>query len=140
MKQIFYSVILFLSGLISPDDVLAEDFCSKALNELKDKDSSLISVIKINTTKDTLYSTTVKTSTDCQNFQPFISVKKPDAIKTTGGLCAVLPADEIEPGLCSLQITLCIAQNNCQTFTIKLESNGKHYTAATPAYYEMTFC
>lgn len=139
MKKIRDMLLLLFCLTIFSGATLAEDGCQMALDKLYEKDSGLISVIKINTTKDKLYSNTVKTSTDCQNFMPFISVKDPDVIKTAGGLCAVLPGDEIRPGLCALQVTICIAQDNCQTFDIKLISDGKQYTSATPAYYEMTF-
>ncbi|WP_392538798.1 hypothetical protein [Legionella sp. 227] len=132
--------ILSLLSSLAVSTVFAEtDYCQLALENLYAKKGELISVIKINTNKTSLYSSTIETSTDCQNYTPLFSVKNPDAIKTKGGLCAVLPADEIKSGLCSLHVTLCISEKECHGLTIKLTTENNHYTNADPAYYEMDF-
>ncbi|HHT0592462.1 TPA: hypothetical protein ACTXXA_000323 [Legionella anisa] len=115
------------------------DYCQLALENLYAEKSDLISVIKINTPKTSLYSSTIEISNDCQNYVPLFSVKNPDVIKTEGGLCSVLPADEIKPNLCSLSLTLCAVEEECQTLIIKLTTENNHYTKAEPAYYEMDF-
>ncbi|HHF7372866.1 hypothetical protein [Legionella bozemanae] len=117
----------------------ATDYCQLALNNLYAEKSDLISVIKINTRKTSLYSSTVEISKDCHNYAPLFSVQNPDVIKTKGGLCAVLPADEIKPNLCSLSLTLCASEKECQRLIIKLTTENNHYTKANPAYYEMDF-
>lgn len=132
-------ILLFLSSFAASTVFAETDYCQQALENLYTKESNLISVIKINTNKASLYSSTVETSKDCQNYIPLFSVKNPDAIKTQGGLCAILPADEIKPGLCSLHMTLCISEKDCQSLTIKLTTENNHYTHADPAYYEMDF-
>ncbi|MCE0722455.1 MULTISPECIES: hypothetical protein [Legionella] len=115
------------------------DYCQLAIENLYAEKSDLISVIKINTHKPSLYSSTVETSNDCTNYIPLFSVKNPDVIETQGGLCAVLPADEIKPNLCSLSVTLCASEKECQNLIIKLTTENNHYTKAEPAYYEMDF-
>ncbi|KTD44276.1 hypothetical protein [Legionella parisiensis] len=116
-----------------------KDYCQLAIENLYTEESDLISIIKINTHKPSLYSSTVETSNDCTNYIPLFSVKNPDAIKTQGGLCAVLPADEIKPNLCSLSLTLCASEKECQRLIIKLTTENNHYTKAEPAYFEMDF-
>lgn len=132
-----YLFILF-AGFCS-NSIAGEDFCRMALEKVYEKDSDIIAVIKIPTTKNSLYSSTVEDSKDCQSFAPSLSVKNPDAIKGSDGLCMILPASEIPPKLCSLRVTLCLNEDNCQSLNIKLETQENHYTAANPAYYEMTF-
>jgi hypothetical protein len=133
-------LILALFCSLTISTAFAEtDYCQLALDNLYAEKSDLISVIKINTNKTSLYSSTVETSKDCSNYIPLFSVKNPDVIKTRGGLCAVLPADEIKPGLCALHLTLCISEKDCQDLTIKLTTENNHYTKADPAYYEMNF-
>ncbi|KTC82232.1 hypothetical protein Lche_0496 [Legionella cherrii] len=132
-------ILSFLSSLAFSTVFAETDYCQQALENLYTKKSDLISVIKINTNKTSLYSSTVETSKDCQNYLPLFSVKNPDAVKTKGGLCAVLPADELKSGLCSLRVTLCISEKECHGLTIKLTTENNHYTQADPAYYEMDF-
>ncbi|CAM2843643.1 Uncharacterised protein [Legionella steigerwaltii] len=132
-------ILSLLFSLVANITFAETDYCQLALENLYAKQSDLISVIKINTNKTSLYSSTVETSKDCQNYAPLFSVKNPDVIKTKGGLCAVLPADEIKPGLCSLHLKLCISEKDCQNLIIKLTTENNHYTKADPAYYEMDF-
>lgn len=133
-------LILVVLFSLSMGTVFAEtDYCQLARDNLYAEKSDLISVIKINTNKTSLYSSTVETSKDCANYAPLFSVKNPDVIKTQGGLCAVLPAGEIKPGLCALHLTLCISEKDCQNLIIKLTTENNHYTKADPAYYEMSF-
>ncbi|CEG56151.1 hypothetical protein [Legionella fallonii] len=133
------NIVIVLFTALYSSYALSEDFCRLAMDKLYKKDSDLIAVVKINTSKSSLYSSTVDVSHDCQHFSPYLSVKDPDAIKTTGGLCMVLPASELQQKLCSMHVTLCIAENNCQSIDIKLETKGNRYVAANPAYYEMIF-
>lgn len=128
------SSILFINPAVAKDD-----YCQSALDNLYNSDNGIISIIKILTSKPGVYLSETETSQDCTTFVKFISVKDPDVIKTDGGFCAVLPAEEIKPGLCALRIKLCVSENDCQSTVIKLKSEAGHYIEATPAYYEMTF-
>lgn len=138
IKILNYAVILLIT-VMNLNNANAEDYCRLAMEELYKKDSDLISIIKINTNKTGLYSSSTEISKDCQNFSPFISVKDPDVLKADNGFCAVLPASEIQPNLCSLHVTLCITEHNCQSIVIKLITKDGRYVAANPAYYEMSF-
>ncbi|STY28206.1 Uncharacterised protein [Legionella wadsworthii] len=132
--------IIFLILCVTTFTAFAEtDYCDLASESLYADPSNLISVIKINTTRTALYSSTVETSQDCQNYNLLFSVKNPDVIKTKHGLCAVLPAEEIKPGLCSLNIKVCVSETECQDVIIRLTSENNHYTKADPAIYEMDF-
>lgn len=135
MKFIIYLIL----SVTTYTAVAGTDYCELASESLYSGTSNLISVIKINTTRISLYSSTVETSQDCQNFNPLFSVKNPDVIKTKNGLCAVLPAEEIKPGLCSLNIKICVSETDCQEVIIRLTSENNHYTKADPAIYEMDF-
>ena len=138
-KIVQHAALILLCTVLYSNSAMSEDFCRLAMEKLYEKDSDLIAVVKINTNKMSLYSSTVEVSHDCQHFSPFLAVKDPDAVKTEGGLCMVLPAGELPPKLCSMNVTLCLAKKNCQSVDIKLETKDQRYVAANPEYYEMTF-
>ena len=75
------TVFLVLFIMTSASLAAAEDICQLASESIGTKDSDLIAVTKINTSKSELYSSTVQTSKDCRHYTPFLSVKNPDVIK-----------------------------------------------------------
>ncbi|KTC92437.1 hypothetical protein OQJ15_11915 [Fluoribacter dumoffii] len=134
-KLIFIVLFSFAVTAVSTET----DYCQQALDSLYAKQGDIISVIKIHTHKTALYSSSVETSTDCQNYTPLFSVKNPDVIKTRGGFCSVLPADELKPGLCSLHLKLCISEQECKNLIIKLTAEKNQYIHADPEYLEINF-
>ncbi|KTD20390.1 Uncharacterised protein [Legionella lansingensis] len=138
--------LIYLLLFLAPQAIFAQDasqdLCQVALEKVYDKDSDnddLIAVVKVNTTKDRLYSATTDISKDCTHFTQLLSVKDPDVVKGKNGLCMVLPAGELQPGLCSLRVTLCVSEEDCQSLDITLKKENEHYIAADPAYSEINF-
>lgn len=135
-----FKKIVFLSlHLLASASMGAEDLCQLASESIGTTDSDLIAVTKINTTRPALYSARVEASQDCHQYKPLLAVKNPEVIKSGNGLCMVLPAAEIPPNLCRMQLTLCVTKKSCQSLEIIFRKKEGQYVAAEPAYYEMTF-
>lgn len=125
--------------LISLPVIAEKDYCQLAWENLNAKEKEIIAFIKVKTSLYALDSVTVETSKNCQSFDKFLFVRRPDFIKTKEGVCAILPSDEIQLNLCALRVKICAAEDNCQSLIIKLFQEGNHYVKAEPFYNEMKF-